>query len=41
MLDRYGDEVRITFQTQTSTDIDASLQEINVQIEDMCGPGEP
>ena len=40
-LDRYGDEVRITFQPQTSTDIDASFQAINVQMEDMCGPEEP
>ena len=37
-LNRYGDEVRITFQPQTSTDIDASLQEINVQMEDMHDP---
>ena len=34
-------QVRITFQPQTSTDIDASLQEINVQIKDLCGPEEP
>ena len=40
-LDRYGDEVRITFQPQTSTDIDASLQEINVQMKDMCGAEDP
>ena len=40
-LDRYGDKVRITFQPQTSTDIDASLQEINVQMKDMCDPEEP
>ena len=32
-LDRYGNEVRITFLPQTSTNIDVSLQEINVQIE--------
>ena len=34
-LDRYGDEVRITFQPHTSTDTDASLQEMNVQMEDV------
>ena len=40
-LDRYRDEVMITFWLQTSTDIDASLQEINVQMEDMHGSEEP
>ena len=40
-LESYGDEVRITFQPQKSNDIDASLQEINVQMKDMHGPEEP
>ena len=39
-LDRYRDEVRITFQTQISTDIDASLQGIDVKMKGMCGPEE-
>ena len=34
-LNRNGDEVRITLQPQTSTDTEASLLEINVQMKDM------